>query len=53
MPDAVVLALANMFTPSIAARSDQKLSDVRMNEDLWWRYADGAGGHSAVAEGKV
>ena len=32
------------FTPSIATLSGQKLCDVRMNEDLWREYADGAGG---------
>ena len=52
MPDAVVLALANTLTPSIATRR-QKLSDVVMNEDLWWGYADGASGDRAVTEGKV
>ena len=35
MPDAVVFALANTLKPSIASHSSQKLSDVRMNEDLW------------------
>ena len=36
------------FTPSTASRSGKKLTDVRKNEDLWWWYADGAGGDSAV-----
>ena len=43
MPDAVVLALANTLAPSIETRSGQKFTDVRMSEDLWWWYADGAG----------
>ena len=33
--DAIVLALANTHTPFVATCSGQKLSDVRMNEDLW------------------
>ena len=37
IPDAVVLRLANTLTPFIATRSGQRLYDVRMNEDLWWR----------------
>ena len=53
MQDAVVLAFANTLTPSIATRSGQKLTELRMNEDLWWWYADGASGDSAVTEGKV
>ena len=53
MPDAVVLALANTLTPSIGTRSGKILTDVRMNENLWCWYADGAGVDSAVTEGKV
>ena len=53
MRDAVVLALGNTLTPSIATRSGKKLTDVRKNEDLWWWYADGAGGDSAVTTGEV
>ena len=51
--DAAVLGLSNTLTPSTSTRSGQKLFDVRMNEDLWWECADGAGGDSAVTEGKV
>ena len=47
MRDAVVLALANTLTPSTAARSGKKLPDARNNKDLWWWYADGAGGDRA------
>ena len=35
-PNTVVLALANILTASIVTRSGKKLSDVCMNEDLWW-----------------
>ena len=53
MHDAVVLAFANTLTPSTAACPGKKLTDVRKNENLWWRHADGAGGDSAGAGGKV
>ena len=53
MHDAVVLAFANTLTYSIATRLGEKMTDVRINEDLWWWHADGAGGDSAFTGGKV
>ena len=52
MPNAVVLAIATALTPFTATRSGQKLSGVRMNDDLWWWNADSAGGDSAVGGGE-
>ena len=51
MHDAVVLAFANTLTYSIATRLGKKMTDVRINEDLWWWHADGAGGDSAFSGG--
>ena len=36
------------LTPSTATLSGKNLTDVRKSEDLWWWYADAAGGDSAV-----
>ena len=41
------------LTYFMAARLGEKMTDVRMNGDLWWWSAGGAGGDSAVAGGKV
>ena len=48
----VFVFFANTRTPSAATRLGKMMTDVRKNGKLWWWYADGAGGDSAVAKGK-
>ena len=51
MRDAVVLVFANTLRPSTAIRLGKIMSDV-LNVEIWWWYAGGTGGDSAVAGSK-
>ena len=53
MHDAAMLDLASTLTPSTATRLGKLMTDVRKHVELWWGYAGGTGGDSAVVKVEV